>query len=374
MASDTQINLVVYADLPHLMNNNILNREFMSQFHGGEALTDMAEAILATGFEFMTIDRYLSTCQHRRALLVSNMAEGLKINNKNIIHSVCYSLESPIIATRYYHHLQDKTKAFDFVYDWEGVRPRIENNQSRFMPISWPNKVSVQLVTEQWKNKKFLVMISSKKRALQCTWPELSLRGLISFPRALVSNIRTTCIKYVDPFMASELYLERLQIVEYFSKFESFDLYGGLWSNDQNDLEDNIKNAISKCYRGIIKDKGKLEYLKRYKFSIVFENTIFPGYITEKIFDCFFSKVIPIYLGDPYVTHRIPISCFIDARNFNSYSELNQYLLSITETEAAKYINAAQEFINSKAFEAFTSKHFAKNIVNCLKKSKYYKG
>lgn len=39
------------------------------------------------------------------------------------------------------------------------------------------------------------------------------------------------------------------------------------------------------------------------------------GYITEKIFDCFFPGVIPIYWGAENVTDYIPQDTFIDRRN-----------------------------------------------------------
>jgi hypothetical protein len=366
MAHSFSSSLVIYADLPHLMDNNVMNRGYMSSYHGGEALTDMAEAIQLAGFEFMTIDRYQKTCQHRKALLVSNMASGLDIKNKNIIPSVCYSLESPIIASRYYHHIRTKTKSFDMVYDWAGVASRIDNYQRRFLPISWPTTVREVMVPEKWDSKKFLVMINSNKRALQWAWPAPHVCELSKHPKALLSNMRTSWIKSVDPYMKSEVYLERLRAIEYLSTEVAFDLYGGLWESDQGDLGVKIKSAIRKCYRGVIPDKKKLEVLKAYKFSIVFENTIFPGYLTEKIFDCFFASVIPIYLGDPHVSERIPSNCFVDMRKFSGYDSLTDYLLSMPMSEALSYLDATKTFMKSSAFEPFTSKYFANTIVNCL--------
>ena len=42
------------------------------------------------------------------------------------------------------------------------------------------------------------------------------------------------------------------------------------------------------------KEVSKKEIYNQYKFSLCFENSISRSYITEKIFDCFFEKIIPI--------------------------------------------------------------------------------
>jgi len=59
---------------------------------------------------------------------------------------------------------------------------------------------------------------------------------------------------------------------------------------------------------------NKREFLKKYKFTIAFENGEFPGYTTEKIFEPMLSDSIPLYWGNPLV-----------GRDFNSKSFLNYY-------------------------------------------------
>lgn len=43
---------------------------------------------------------------------------------------------------------------------------------------------------------------------------------------------------------------------------------------------------------------SKHEWLKGYKFNIAFENSSYPGYLTEKLFDAFAARCVPIYWGD----------------------------------------------------------------------------
>ena len=46
---------------------------------------------------------------------------------------------------------------------------------------------------------------------------------------------------------------------------------------------------------------AKLDYLRRFKFTIAFENSLRAGYASEKLFDCFVADTVPIYWGDPAV-------------------------------------------------------------------------
>lgn len=374
--SDTYSPVIIYyTDNAEFMNNNILNRVFMAQHHHGEALTDMAEAIQLAGYEFMTYDKYLQICPERDALLISDGAAGSHLKNKKIKFALCFSLESPIIASRYYYNLKEKTKLYNFIFDWAGAILRIEYPKNRFLPISHPNTIRTVIEPKiDWNNKKFLVVINSNKRAFQWSWPDFRIGTLPLFPRALLSNLRTEWIRLVDPIMKKELYFERLRAIKFFSKYDDFDLYGYGWDKITNYSDHPIKDAVLKCYRGNIPgsndNKDKLEFLKQYKFSIVFENTVFPGYLTEKIFDCFFSGVIPVYLGDPSVSEQIPSDCFIDARDFKNYDELLYYLKTMPREEANKILFSAEKFINSKSFEPFTSNFFSNKVVDCLNKIK----
>lgn len=58
-----------------------------------------------------------------------------------------------------------------------------------------------------------------------------------------------------------------------------------------------------------------LNVLNKYKFIICFENSYGNGYITEKIFNCFFARAIPIYKGSPIVTNYFNSDAFISIQN-----------------------------------------------------------
>ncbi len=71
----------------------------------------------------------------------------------------------------------------------------------------------------------------------------------------------------------------------------------------------------------------KLETIARYKFTLAFENSLTPDYVSEKLFDPLIVGSIPVYLGAPNVDRFAPgENCFINASRFASPKELADHL------------------------------------------------
>lgn len=66
----------------------------------------------------------------------------------------------------------------------------------------------------------------------------------------------------------------------------------------------------------------KLEFTKKYKFSICFENSSMPGYTTEKITESFAARQVPIYWGDPEITRVFNPKSFINVKDYSSLEEV----------------------------------------------------
>lgn len=111
-------------------------------------------------------------------------------------------------------------------------------------------------------------------------------------------------------------------------------------------LGERRRRVFSRVYRGAIPPDDKVSRLRDYRFSIAYENTgDLPGYLTEKIFDCFAAAVLPVYLGDPHVAQAIPPACFIDRRRFASHEALYQHLRQMSYDEYAHHIAAIQVYL-----------------------------
>lgn len=201
-----------------------------------------------------------------------------------------------------------------------------------------------------------------------------------------------------------ELYSERVRAIRWFEKNHpgDFDLYGGGWDEYRfkgsfkclnlidcvfrkagrgfpngsyarrlfydmavfNKLVYKLRygnNALYPSYKG--KVKSIRDTLKKYKFVICFENSGFPGWITERIFDCFLSGCVPVYLGDTNITDRLPKETFIDMREYSSYAEIYSYMRSLTVEEYLRYIEEIKRFISSEKNYPFTAEYFAETLL-----------
>lgn len=168
----------------------------------------------------------------------------------------------------------------------------------------------------------------------------------------------------------NDLYRERRSSIEYFEKNsgDQFDLFGYGWNTPKNKCERYFPFLVKKYknYRGTCEDK--IDVLSKYKFSICYENIKNEkGWITEKIFDCFHAKNIPIYWGASNITDYIPENTFIDRRKFKDNQELLEFIESITKEQYDEYLRNISLFLNSDDYKKFSPENFAKNIINNLR-------
>jgi hypothetical protein len=77
----------------------------------------------------------------------------------------------------------------------------------------------------------------------------------------------------------------------------------------------NNMESIDRLYTGDIWQR-KRQFLSTYKFTIAFENDIFPGYQTEKLYDAMMGNSIPLYCGDPFVGDIFNTKSFIIAADY----------------------------------------------------------
>jgi len=191
-----------------------------------------------------------------------------------------------------------------------------------------------------------------------------------------------------------ELYSERKKAIMYFDEnLPGFDVYGEGWNKRQLKLMSLLhcaKNLLKfdkqsllyafdyffalkkiKNYKGSINGfndwqsscKRCIEVLKDYKFAICYENTnAHPGYLTEKIFNCFNARCVPIYWGDPNVYKSIPKGCFIDKRWFQDYDDLTRYIVCMKQEEYEGYIDNINKFLKSDRARLFSEEAYDKRM------------
>src|SRR3989344_293174 len=162
----------------------------------------------------------------------------------------------------------------------------------------------------------------------------------------------------------NELYSERLRAIAYFSKRGELELYGAGWNRPIYFPYWRYRKYARQSYRGYV--ENKYETLSHYTFAICYENAILPGWITEKMLDCFVSGTIPIYYGDPEVTKIIPKECFIDLRDFETYDQLESFLKSRTPADLEAYRIAIKQWYAVKGNKVFTKEYFARFLSEAI--------
>ena len=93
---------------------------------------------------------------------------------------------------------------------------------------------------------------------------------------------------------------------------------------------DGYGNMFGRALRG-----SKFDLLKEYKFCLCPENSIYDGYVTEKLIDAYAGGCVPIYSGDVSVDRDFNGRAFLNYQNFADMAEL------IAEIEAVDYLEAS---------------------------------
>jgi len=278
-----------------------------------------------------------------------------------------YIMEPPVTGPQLYHELSGLTERFSkvYVHNIEGVGyERCSSQQSNLRKFFWP-QVENRVIEHLWNNgdRGFLTMISANKAPL----PYLQVRRGQNPIGLKISLNKNPGLK------DSELYSERIRALVALHSFGDVDLYGYGWDTSLYQILRNLpysqsfpymywrnRKALRAIYKGSV--KSKYETLSRYRFALCFENMAMPGYITEKIFDCFFVGTIPIYLGATDIVKYIPKRCFIDMRDFDNYAELHAYLLDLSDQDISSFREAAREYLSSQQYQPFTKERFVEQF------------
>lgn len=244
---------------------------------------------------------------------------------------------------------REKHRAFDAVFTWNRNAFPKRDGGPRYIPYMWPNDLTPPVDVSLKKDRQKLCVLMAGNK-----W----------------SSDRR------------ELYSCRRETIRWFEKHhpDELDLYGPGWNSPPLKRVANTVKAIGRklrgrptgpigdlwetfsCYRGIAPSKRKT--LPNYGFSICYENAQgIPGYITEKIFDCFLSGVVPVYMGWEDVQEVIPSECYVDRRAYGSHEELYRYLVSMPEDEYRGYLEGASSFLTGSSSDRFSLDAFADAII-----------
>jgi hypothetical protein len=151
-----------------------------------------------------------------------------------------------------------------------------------------------------------------------------------------------------------ELYSDRVRAIRWFegSAPNDLDLYGGGWDPES-----------FPSYRGRVDDK--LATMAKYNFAICYENAKnIPGYITEKILDCFRAGTVPVYGGAPNIARWVPQDCFIDISQFQTYGQMHAHLADMPPARHGQYLDRIRHFLYGHEAYPFSSECFVATVTS----------
>ena len=110
----------------------------------------------------------------------------------------------------------------------------------------------------------------------------------------------------------SSPYNSRFNMVNLLNNYKQVDCYGKIHNNKLPDGE-----------------KYKMDVISNYKFNICFENSLYPGYFTEKLLHAKIAGCIPIYYSDESYSTDFNKNCCINLIDFENEYELIEYIKEI---------------------------------------------
>jgi len=105
----------------------------------------------------------------------------------------------------------------------------------------------------------------------------------------------------------------------------------------------------------------KLSFIKNYKFTLAFENSSYPGYTTEKLFEPMLVNSIPIYWGNPKVGLDFNTKSFLNSFDYKNEDAFINKIIELDNNDNL-YLKMLQEpwFIDNKLPEFIKEK----NVLN----------
>lgn len=130
--------------------------------------------------------------------------------------------------------------------------------------------------------------------------------------------------KFCSLVVSNGLARERIHFFELLSAYKKVDSGGRFMNNIGGPVPD------------------KMKFMKPYRFTIAFENSSFPGYVTEKIYQPMFSNTIPIYWGSPRIAEEFNPKSFINCHDFKTWEQVKERVMEIDQDEE-KYLAMVNE-------------------------------
>lgn len=108
---------------------------------------------------------------------------------------------------------------------------------------------------------------------------------------------------------------------------------------------------------------NKRNFIRDYKFVISFENSSYPGYTTEKVYESLVEDCVPIYWGNPLIAKDFNTKSMVNCHNYSSFSEVIEHI-KVLDNDKELYLKYLSEpaFTNDKLNEYVKKENIVKRL------------
>jgi hypothetical protein len=333
-------------------NNEIFKFEIALKYPGSLTAFYLCELCKKNNVEIFTADYVIANnVDVKDAFIITEILTPWtkELIKRGAKRHILLCMETPSFAWKFYARLKKISSHYKYSFLFSGSKLKV-SEQTIFIPIIFPQPDfnSNIFLSNSWENRSHLTLINSNQ-----------IRRVYK-PLHIFYSL-------FDKSLRSELYTLRLKLIYFFHKSGKFDLYGRNWEKKIFGISKKYHKAALSVYKGSVEDK--IATMSNYKFALCIENIVYPGYITEKIFDCLFAGCIPIYYGAPDVQDYIPENCYIDYRKFNNNNDLEIYLNNFDNIKFKNFNSNISNFLQSAKFKEYTCKSYAEKLFSTITKN-----
>ncbi len=353
--------LIIDHSIGVFLENRILDPEFAARYPGASVYTSLARQAKSHGWEIITADVFLKTIStFEQAVCLSNEFTPFlpELIQRGVTPGLLISGESPNVARQFYHELPQRSKPFRHACLFEGSLSRVDKN-TQTHPFLWPCPDAIIHGGKTFEDRKLLCMVAGYKYSF--FWKSLF------FPKKVIAEIKWKILQLKNPSLRfKDLYNLRMRLARLFGSLQEFYLFGSGWE------EEISRESLFSKWQFVNRPypcQDKLRTMADFRFSLVLENCVYPGYVTEKIFDAFRAGTVPVYYGAPDIASFVPKECFIDYREYKNPDRLWYRISTMSEGEWMLFKTNIDTFLISEKYKTFLEENVAIQWVNWLEES-----
>jgi alpha(1,3/1,4) fucosyltransferase len=225
----------------------------------------------------------------------------------------------------------DPNKVLKIFFTGENRRPWNYNAHAAisFDHLDGPSNYRLPLyVVEDWYQTKKLKM----KSILDLTRNEKKVTNPLRFCSFIASNGAS---------------VERNEAFYLLSQYKRVDSAGPLFNNVGYVLP-----------RGSNAQVHKLNFMEEAKFNLCYENSSYPGYVTEKLFHALYAGVVPIYWGSPTVELDFNPDAFISRHDYDTFEKMLDKIREIYHNDEMYQDMTHQPIFSKRGKEAMNTDRF----------------